>query len=43
VPMCLLYEAGIFAARWFIKTTKSEEDEAAETGAKKDRDDAPKP
>lgn len=27
VPMCLLYETGIFAARWFIKNTKATDDE----------------
>jgi sec-independent protein translocase protein TatC len=30
VPMCLLYEIGIWAAQIFIKHTKSPEDEAAE-------------
>jgi len=28
VPMCLLYEAGIWAARFFIKTTQSPDNEA---------------
>ncbi len=31
VPMCLLYEAGIFAAQWFIKKTKAAEDDGDDT------------
>jgi sec-independent protein translocase protein TatC len=40
VPMCLLYEAGIFAAKMFIKRAQAEDSEADDT-VKKD-DDAPK-
>lgn len=42
VPMCLLYEAGIFAAKWFIKNTRPQEDgdEASDSG--KEADDSPK-
>jgi sec-independent protein translocase protein TatC len=39
VPMCLLYEAGIFAAQWFIKNTKAVDDEDGDSAAK----DAAKP
>jgi sec-independent protein translocase protein TatC len=42
VPMCLLYEAGIFAAKWFIQNTKSPEDEDEEKDAKSDDDDSTK-
>lgn len=42
VPMCLLYEAGIFAASWFSKNTKSDEDkdedEKADADKEKDKD-----
>jgi sec-independent protein translocase protein TatC len=41
VPMCLLYEAGIFAAKMFIKHAKDEDDESADDAGKKE-DDAPK-
>ena len=40
VPMCLLYEAGIFAASWFIKNTKSEE--ASDDDGEKSDDQPPK-
>ena len=30
IPMCLLYEVGIWAAQIFIKHTKAPEDDAAE-------------
>ena len=30
IPMCLLYEVGIWAAQLFIKHTKAPEDDAAE-------------
>jgi sec-independent protein translocase protein TatC len=30
VPMCLLYELGIWGARWFVKSSVSEEGEGAE-------------
>lgn len=40
VPMCLLYEAGIFAASWFIKNTKSEE--PSDDGGEKSDDQPPK-
>ncbi len=36
VPMCLLYEAGIFAARWFVKNTQAEDADAAASDAQKD-------
>lgn len=39
VPMCLLYEAGIFAAQWFIKNAKPVEDEDGD----KAQSDAAKP
>ena len=29
IPMCLLYEAGILGAQWFVRNTKSEEEEEA--------------
>ena len=32
VPMCLLYEAGIWGARWFVRSTQAPE-EAAQDGA----------
>ncbi len=41
VPMCLLYEAGLFAAKWFTKNTQAAEDEdAAEAAGPKDKDSA---
>ena len=40
VPMCLLYEAGIFAARWFNKNTKSPDDEAGKEATDKDTKDS---
>ena len=40
VPMCLLYEAGIFAARWFNKNTKSPDDEADKEATDKDTKDS---
>ncbi|AOW12283.1 twin-arginine protein translocation system subunit TatC [Hydrogenophaga crassostreae] len=33
VPMCLLYEVGIWGARWFVKTTEAPEEEVAENPA----------
>ncbi len=36
IPMCMLYEAGIFAARWFSKNTQAPEDASQDTA--KDRD-----
>ncbi len=39
VPMCLLYEAGIFAAKWFTKNAQATEDAADGVGAK-DKDSA---
>lgn len=40
VPMCLLYEAGLFAAKWFIRNSKSEdgENDDDEKDNEKDRD-----
>ena len=34
IPMCLLYELGIWGAQWFVKTTKASADEVAERPAK---------
>lgn len=42
VPMCLLYEAGIFAARWFVKNTNSQEAEDDQSAAGKDGDGSSK-
>jgi sec-independent protein translocase protein TatC len=33
VPMCILYEVGIVAARWFVKASKAPEEEGAEKTA----------
>jgi sec-independent protein translocase protein TatC len=33
IPMCLLYELGIWGAQWFVKTTKASADEVAERPA----------
>src|SRR5690606_18270418 len=30
IPMCILYEVGIFAAGWFVKSSKKPEDTEAE-------------
>lgn len=38
VPMCLLYEAGIFAAGMFMKHTKNPDDEDADKGSDSDKD-----
>ncbi len=38
IPMCMLYEAGIFAAKWFSKNTRAPED--AQEGATKDKGSA---
>jgi sec-independent protein translocase protein TatC len=38
VPMCLLYEAGIFAAGFFLKNTKAPEDEDADKDKNKNKD-----
>jgi sec-independent protein translocase protein TatC len=38
VPMCLLYEAGIFAAGFFLKNTKAPEDDDADKDKNKDKD-----
>ncbi|MCB2016596.1 MAG: twin-arginine translocase subunit TatC [Hydrogenophaga sp.] len=32
LPMCLLYEMGIWGAQWFVRNTKAPEDEAAKDG-----------
>ncbi|HYF17712.1 MAG TPA: twin-arginine translocase subunit TatC [Ramlibacter sp.] len=34
VPMCILYEIGIFASRWFTKVSRAPEDSAAEEAGK---------
>jgi sec-independent protein translocase protein TatC len=33
VPMCLLYEIGIWGAQWFVKTSAAPGDEVAEKSA----------
>ena len=30
IPMCILYEVGILASKWFVKVSKAPEDTAAE-------------
>ena len=32
VPMCILYEVGIVAARWFVKVSRAPEDDPAQSG-----------
>ncbi|NBQ86247.1 MAG: twin-arginine translocase subunit TatC [Betaproteobacteria bacterium] len=32
VPMCVLYEIGIVAARWFVKVSRAPEDDPAQSG-----------
>ena len=36
VPMCLLYELGIWGAQWFVKSTVAPSDEVAESSPKSD-------
>jgi sec-independent protein translocase protein TatC len=42
VPMCLLYEVGIFAAKWFSKGKQASEDgdKGGEKGEEKDKNSA---